>query len=232
LVPLKILVVDDSDMARLHAERMVLRLGHRAICVASGEEALAALELEVFDLVLCDLVMPGMDGLELLHRIRSRGGTVPFLLMTAHATVDSAVEALRAGADDYLPRPLDQRLLAHRLESVLQRRQLRETREKQKQLEAVLATAGAAAHEINQPLTALLAAAEFMVRLEDPARIKALAVTIADQVRRLGRVTRQLAQVERYQTKPYLGGREILDLEASSREGESPLRKNRERNRP
>jgi len=214
---LRILVVDDSDMARLHAERMVSQLGHQPVSVASGEEALAVLERETFDLVLCDLVMPGMDGLELLQLVRSRGWEVPFILMTAHATVESAVEALRAGADDYLPRPLDVQLLAHRLESVIQRRQLQESREQQKQLEAVLATAGAAAHEMNQPLTTLLASAEFIARVEEPARIKALAATIAEQARRLGQVTRQLAQVVRYQTKPYLDGREILDLEASSR---------------
>ena len=214
------MVVDDSDMARLHAERMVSRLGHQPVSVASGEEALAVLERETFDLVLCDLVMPGMDGLELLQLVRSRGWEVPFILMTAHATVESAVEALRAGADDYLPRPLDVQLLAHRLESVIQRRQLQESREQQKQLEAVLATAGAAAHEMNQPLTTLLASAEFIARVEEPARIKALAATIAEQARRLGQVTRQLAQVVRYQTKPYLDGREILDLEASSRKGD------------
>ena len=105
----RILVVDDEpNMCRtlaivLGAAGPVRR---EVITARSGEEALARLDPRL-DVVLCDLSMPGMDGLELLRRIRERDPEVQVILMTAYAGVHSAVEAMRLGAFDYLIKPFD-----------------------------------------------------------------------------------------------------------------------------
>jgi DNA-binding NtrC family response regulator len=92
-------------------------------CAGSGEEALQALENTACDLVVSDLVMPEMDGTGLLRRVRQQWPQLPFILVTAHGSIDSAVAAMKEGADDYLLKPLHRdelvlvvkRLLAHAL---------------------------------------------------------------------------------------------------------------------
>ncbi len=101
----RILVVDDS---RYHRElaRDVLASRADVECCQDGRQALAALERQPADLVLSDLSMPGLSGLELLARVQREHPGTDFVLVTAHASVDSAVEALRMGAVDYLQKPV------------------------------------------------------------------------------------------------------------------------------
>ncbi|MAE93811.1 MAG: hypothetical protein CL910_04055 [Deltaproteobacteria bacterium] len=101
----RILVVDDSRYYRELAKDV---LASRAAveCCADGRQALAALEREPADLVLSDLSMPGLSGLDLLARVQREHPGTDFILVTAHASVDSAVEALRMGAVDYLQKPV------------------------------------------------------------------------------------------------------------------------------
>jgi diguanylate cyclase (GGDEF)-like protein len=101
----RVLCVDDSRLTR---EQVRDALGDRFAleCVESAEAAIAALESNPADLVLSDLQMGGMSGLALLDRARRIAPGVPFVLLTAHASVDSAVEALRHGATDYLQKPI------------------------------------------------------------------------------------------------------------------------------
>jgi two-component system, cell cycle response regulator len=116
----RVLCVDDSRLTR---EQVRDALGDRfdLECVDSAEAALTALEREPADLVLSDLQMEGMSGLALLDRARRIAPGVPFVLLTAHATVDSAIQALRHGATDYLQKPIQpdhliavvERVLAH-----------------------------------------------------------------------------------------------------------------------
>ena len=80
---------------------------HEVASAASGEAAWARLEREGFDLVLTDLSMPGMDGLELLRRVREAQPDVEVVVITAHGKVDSAVEAIKLGAENYLTKPLE-----------------------------------------------------------------------------------------------------------------------------
>jgi DNA-binding NtrC family response regulator len=102
----KLLIVDDElNMCRSLA--ILLRgLGdERDVDTArSGEEALAKID-DTTDLVICDLSMPGIDGIEVLRRLRARGSEARFILMTAYSTVQSAVEAMKLGAFEYLIKP-------------------------------------------------------------------------------------------------------------------------------
>lgn len=119
----RVLCVDDSRLTR---EQVRDALGDRVDleCVESAEAAITALEREPVDLVLSDLQMDGMSGLALLARARRIAPGVPFLLLTAHASIDTAVEALRHGATDYLQKPIQPEQLIAVVERVLSHQDL------------------------------------------------------------------------------------------------------------
>ncbi len=102
----KILLVDDEPGLSAFLEEVVREEGFRAHKACSAAEALTALEEDSFHLVITDLRMPEMDGLELLRRIRERDPEIGVIVMTAFASLETAVEALRLGAMDYITKPL------------------------------------------------------------------------------------------------------------------------------
>jgi two-component system, NtrC family, response regulator AtoC len=101
----RILVVDDEPDLRETLRRMLVRGGHEVEVHATGAEAVHAFERHPSDLVITDLMMPGMDGLTVTARVRGLHPHVPVVLITAFATVESAVAALRTGAWDFLAKP-------------------------------------------------------------------------------------------------------------------------------
>ena len=103
----RILVVDDTQSFRFMVNGYLEDAGYRATGVSGGAQALAELERSRFDLVLSDMFMPEMDGVELLRRVRELQPQLPFVLVTAHGSVDNAVAAMKEGADDYLLKPLN-----------------------------------------------------------------------------------------------------------------------------
>jgi DNA-binding NtrC family response regulator len=102
----RILVVEDESTLCHNIERLLGRAGHTVTAVETGEAALAEIEAHTFDLVITDLRLPDADGLTVLDRVRRVAPETVVLIMTAYASVDSAVEALRRGAQDYMLKPL------------------------------------------------------------------------------------------------------------------------------
>ena len=103
----KILVVDDEESHRIMLRAVLKEEGYRVTEAADGTDAVKAVETEAFDLILMDIRMTNMDGIEALTEIRKISPLVPVLIMTAYASVKTAVEALKAGAFDYVTKPLD-----------------------------------------------------------------------------------------------------------------------------
>jgi len=101
-----LLVDDEEEFARALAERMEAR-GLRVETAADGEAALARAAARSFDAIVLDLSMPGLDGMETLRRLRERSPDVQVILLTGHATVRTGVEAMRAGAVDFVEKPAD-----------------------------------------------------------------------------------------------------------------------------
>lgn len=103
--PLNILVVDD-DRSLLDVLETLLRLeGHTVAAAQSASEALQAMQTQEFSLVLADLKMPRTSGLDLLRLIKQQHPETRVVIMTAYASVDNTVEAMRLGVFDYLPKP-------------------------------------------------------------------------------------------------------------------------------
>lgn len=100
-----ILVVDDEEEVRDTLYNVLKSLDYYPHVAASGKDALAILRREKIDVVLSDLYMPEMDGIELLKKVRQEDTKVIFLMITAHPTIETAVEAIKKGAYDYLTKP-------------------------------------------------------------------------------------------------------------------------------
>ena len=125
-----ILIVDDEDNLRRSLSLILQKSGYTVNCAAKGQEAIEYLQTKSYDLMFLDLKMPDMDGLELLPRIHGMVPDMPVLILTAHATLESAIEAVRKGARDYLVKPIDPPLILARVEEILnEQRQPRRRRE-------------------------------------------------------------------------------------------------------
>jgi DNA-binding NtrC family response regulator len=116
----RILVVDDEPNVLALFKRILEKKGHDVQYASTGEEALDKLESELFDVVVTDLKMPGMSGLDLLSKGKTLNPDVPFIMLTAFGTVHSAVEAMKEGAHDYLIKPVDTEELRMVVEKALE----------------------------------------------------------------------------------------------------------------
>lgn len=109
--PRRILVVDDEKNIRLMLTTALANDETTVATAVNGEEALDMLDGAAYDLVLLDLRLPGMDGLAALREMRKKDETMPVIVLTAHGTVESAVEAMREGAVNFLQKPFAPREL-------------------------------------------------------------------------------------------------------------------------
>ena len=110
----RILAVDDQLYFRVYLEDLLCEADYEVVTHASGADALAALEAGGFDVVITDLVLPGMDGSELVQRVKERWPNQEIVVVTSVGDVKTAVDAMKLGATDYLLKPLDRpALLRH-----------------------------------------------------------------------------------------------------------------------
>src|SRR5258706_11640117 len=104
-----ILIVDDDAVARRLVENMVQKCGYETLVVESGQPAIAMLtapDAPAIDAMVLDLVMPGLDGMGVLAKIREAGHNIPVIVQTAHGGIDNVVSAMRAGAQDFVVKPV------------------------------------------------------------------------------------------------------------------------------
>ncbi len=122
----RILVVDDDSGVREALTEFLLSLGYTVVAVGNGEEALVEYERGDFDVVMADLIMPSMDGMELLQRIRAmKNNEVIFLMITGHPSIGTAVEAINRGADDYITKPFHLEDVKLRISKSLEKQSLK-----------------------------------------------------------------------------------------------------------
>jgi signal transduction histidine kinase len=162
----RILVVDDNRMNRIKLSRGLEQYGHTVELAEHGQQALEMLATQETDVVLLDIMMPGMDGYEVLERVKADPDLrdIPVIVISALDEIDSAVRCIEMGAEDYLPKPFNPVLLRARLNASLQKKRLRDLEKAYLQQEVMLrqseklATLGklsaGMAHELNNPAAA------------------------------------------------------------------------------
>ncbi len=162
----QILVVDDNRMNRLKLSRNLEQQGHSVGLAQDGQQALAMLRNGSYDVVLLDIIMPGMDGYQVLETVKGNPEMrdIPVIVISALDEIDSAVRCIEMGAEDYLPKPFNPVLLRARLNASLQKKNLRDLEKAYLQQEVMLrqseklATLGklsaGMAHELNNPAAA------------------------------------------------------------------------------
>ena len=121
-----ILVVDDDSAFRRVMAGELRRLGHEVVTAESGEEAVARTENWEPEIVLLDLRLPGMDGLETLKAIRGRNAAIEVIMLTGHGSIDSAIESIRDGAFDYVTKPCPLDEVEIRVQRAIERRTLKQ----------------------------------------------------------------------------------------------------------
>ena len=123
----KILVVDDDLILRTLLEENLTSQGYEVDTASSGEVAVARLARQQYNLVITDLVMEKMGGLEVLRRAKEQDNNIIVFVLTGYGELDSAVEALRAGAEDYLLKPYNAEELFMRIARVLEKQEMQRT---------------------------------------------------------------------------------------------------------
>jgi two-component system response regulator PilR (NtrC family) len=122
--PYSILVVDDELSMRELLEFMLEKQGYRVLCAANGKEALARIEKDQYDLLLCDIRLGDMTGLEVLKASKKKNPHVTVIMISAFATTEIAVEAMNQGAFDYVPKPFENKELLQTIAHALERKTL------------------------------------------------------------------------------------------------------------
>jgi DNA-binding NtrC family response regulator len=123
---IKIMLVDDEERFLETTKKLLERRGYQVATALSGSEALDKLQKENIQVVILDVKMPGMDGMATLKAIKNRHPLVEVIMLTGHATVESAVEGLKSGAADYLMKPTDIEDLIRKAEDAYAKRQVLE----------------------------------------------------------------------------------------------------------
>lgn len=169
---MRILLVDDEEKILHVLAETLTDAGHETTCAGDGAQALDVLHCGSFDLVITDIRMPGMDGLELLDAVSTRFRGLPVILITGQGDEDTAISAVQRGAYDYLRKPVHLRVLMaavqrleqqHHLEQQLQEEQAR--LHHASRLAAIGALAASITHEVNSPATYMKGNAQLLARM-------------------------------------------------------------------
>ena len=120
---MRLLLAEDNRELAHWLEKALVQEGFAVDCVSDGRAADHLLQGEHYAVAILDIGMPGFDGLEVVHRLRKRGQTLPVLFLTARSNVADRVKGLNAGADDYLTKPFDMRELLARIRAMTRRKE-------------------------------------------------------------------------------------------------------------
>ena len=127
---MRILIVDDEEVLRDVLEAVLRREGFDVVLAASGEEALSVLDGEEVDLVILDIMLPGISGIDTLRSIRISNPNLPVIIITAFSSIDGAIEAMKHGAFHYIPKPFKNEEVVITVNKALEQRRL--TRENER----------------------------------------------------------------------------------------------------
>lgn len=197
----RILVVDDDDRIRDMLARVLIRNHYQVSTVASAEEALELLRYASFDLIISDMMMTGMNGLDLTTRVKALFPNLPIILITAHSDADLMRLALRSGASDFIPKPIHIVDVPLIIERSLERQALEQKRSRQHNETVMYSTvqALAAAIDAKEPYTA-----EHSRRVTTIAKALAEAMNLPESERGMLELAAQVHDVGKIGTPDYI----------------------------
>jgi DNA-binding NtrC family response regulator len=134
----KILLVDDEVLFTENTAKLLKNRGYRVTAVNNGQSAIDALEEDNFDVMVLDLKMPGMDGIETLKEMKKLGFFTEVLILTGHGSIDSALEAIKLGAYDYLTKPCDVDDLVEKIEGAWKKKDEEEKKDTEEKIQKVV----------------------------------------------------------------------------------------------
>ncbi|MGO9147417.1 MAG: response regulator [Desulfomonilia bacterium] len=213
----RILVVDDEEIVRYSLKNILSSNGFEVEDVGSAEEALKLLYDKSFHLVLTDIVLEGMGGLELLENIKVISPKTLVIVITGYGSLKTAVSALRLGVYDYLLKPCDENELILRVHRALEMQVYGMEQKKLNELSAIAKTAVTLSDRINTPLNIILGNLEMLElnpELESKAKIQEILHVMENQIFIIKKVMEKLAGLTNADTKRYpaLRDYEIIDL--------------------
>ena len=235
--PARILVVDDTDFNREVMTRILEREGHEVHTAVDGREALGMLQAEAFDMVLLDVMMPGLDGIQVIQAMHGddRLKRIPVIMLSALNEQESIVKCIQFGAQDYLPKPLNQQLLKARIAACLEKKRLYDLEHqytlRMESMSAELKVANerlqrvnhlktkflaTAAHDLKNPLGGILLLAD-RIRMDvmgggSPDAIAAQATRVRDGVQRMLHIINGLLDTAAQETGEVSPTFEVVNL--------------------
>jgi YesN/AraC family two-component response regulator len=213
----RILVVDDEEIVRYSLKNILTTNGFEVDEVGSAEEALKLLYNKSFHLVLTDLVLEGMGGLELLENVKVISPRTLVIVITGYGSLKTAVAALRLGVYDYLLKPCDENELILRVRRAIEMQGYGTEQKKLNELSAIAKTAVTLSDKINTPLNIILGNIEMLElspELERNTKIQETLHVMETQIFTIKKVMDKLASLTNADTKRYTALRdyEIIDL--------------------
>ncbi|MFC2171649.1 response regulator [Acidobacteriota bacterium] len=218
----RILIADDVEDNIENLKTGLERHGFEVVVAKDGEEALRRTITLKPDCVLLDVMVPNMNGFDVCRRLKEMAKEhnefLPILLVTAKEDRNSKLYGLEQSlADDYIVRPFEVKEVIAKIRVMLRIKELQEAVREAERLKVLVETTGATAHELNQPLCALMCYLDLLLRKvgEDHPLRKEI-VGMAECVDKLAETVRRISEIKRYMTKSYLSNSQIIDFERSS----------------
>lgn len=214
----RVLLIDD-DQGLLQALKLLMeQSGYEVVAAANAREGLAQLEKFQAEVILTDLMMPEMSGFTLLEKLQNSQPLIPVIVVSAYDSRQEILRALQRGAYDFVTKPFDTQLLRATVSRALEHHSLLLAQKHQRQTEAVIALAGAVAHELNQPLTVILG--NIFLLQEKLANMDEETAVWMEQIfksaYRMSDIVKRLTKITWYKTQTYHGDAQIVDLDEAS----------------
>lgn len=215
-----ILVVDDEPVTRKILSKGLTAFGYTVFLAEDGEGCLEILQKEEPKVLVLDWILPGIDGMDVCRTIRSddRIKTPYIIMVTIVGGIRSRIYALENGADDYIHKPIDMDELLARVKVGMRIEDLKAKIAGAEKLEGVIQMAGAVAHELSQPLTAIMGLADLVLMKTDASdpNYQRLEQLLREALR-LSELTKKIGRIMKYETREYLGNTKIVDIHKASR---------------
>lgn len=215
-----ILIVDDKEENLYILEEMLVPFGYKIFKSENGEKALEVVKNETIDLILSDVCMPVMNGLQLCKEIKNNDETrnIPVVLLSAiKKELDDMVDGLDQGADDYMAKPVERTLLVAKVRAMLRLKELNEKLVEAEKLKTFAAMAITANHEINNPLTGIIGNIELLKTEKDldAEKKQKMLATIYEQAQKISKTVRRFSNIIEPTLKKYTEDIEMIDFDKS-----------------